>query len=147
MLEVNATGPYRCIREVLPGMLERKSGRIVSVASSAGLRGYPYVTAYTAAKHALVGLTRALALEIAGTGVTVNAVCPGYVDTPMTDRSVESVAAATGRAADDVRARLAAQNPIGRLVRPDEVAVVVVELCLPEAATRTGEAIPVGGPF
>ena len=118
MLDVNLTGAFLCTRAALPGMLERGFGRIVSVASTAGLTGYGYVAAYCAAKHGVVGLTRALALETARKGITVNAVCPGYTETPMLDASVANIALKTGRGTDAARGELARTNPQGRFVRP-----------------------------
>jgi len=145
MLDANLTGPLRCTRLALPAMLDARSGRIVNVASPAGLKGYAYVTAYCAAKHALIGLTRALALETARTGVTVNAVCPGFTDTDLTRASIETIVARTGRDADAARAELTRHNPQGRLVEPDEVARAVGWLCLPGSAAITGQAIVVAG--
>jgi NAD(P)-dependent dehydrogenase (short-subunit alcohol dehydrogenase family) len=119
--------------------------RIVNVASTAGVTGAAYVTAYCAAKHALVGLTRALARELAPKGVTVNAVCPSYTETDMVARAVENIVAKTGRSPDSVRAELAKGNPTGRLVTPEEVAAAVGFLCLPAAAQITGQAIVIAG--
>jgi len=141
-LEVNFHGARRLIEALLPGMKERGYGRIVNVASSAGLVGYAYVSAYCASKHALVGYTRAAALELARSGVTINAVCPHYVDSPMTERSVETIAAKTGRSPEDARAALAAQNPGGRLVTPEEVAEAVLELL---AGERNGALVELDG--
>jgi NAD(P)-dependent dehydrogenase (short-subunit alcohol dehydrogenase family) len=145
MLDVNYLGPFHCIQAVLPAMLAAGSGRIVNIASTAGLVGYPYVAAYCGAKHALVGLTRALAVELAKSGVTVNAVCPGFTDTDLVARAVATIAAKTGRSEDAARQELARGNPMGRLVTPDEVAAVVVFLCLPAASAMTGQAIAVAG--
>jgi len=145
MIEANLTSVYRSVRCVAPAMTKRGRGRIVAVASTAGLKGYAYVSAYCAAKHGVIGLVRSLALEFARSGVTVNAVCPGYTDTPMIDAAVATIAAKTGRGAEDARAGLAAVNPLGRLVRPEEVAAAVGWLCLPSSAAVTGQAIAVAG--
>ena len=145
MLDVNLTGTWHCIQAALPGMLDAGWGRVVNVASTAGLTGYRYVTAYCAAKHGLVGLTRALALEVANKGVTVNAVCPGFTDTDIVADAVANIVRKTGRAADQARAELASANPQGRLVQPDEVAHAVAWLCMPGAAAMNGQAIAVAG--
>jgi NAD(P)-dependent dehydrogenase (short-subunit alcohol dehydrogenase family) len=145
MLAVNLAGAFNCAQAVLPRMLERRSGRIVNIASTAGVTGYGYVSAYCAAKHALVGLTRALAKELARSGVTVNAVCPGFTDTELVARSVATIVAKTGRSEEAARAELAAANPMGRLVTPEEVAATVGWLCLPQSASITGQAIVVAG--
>ena len=129
MLVLNLEAPAEAARLVLPGMLTRRWGRIVNVASTAGLKGYAYVSAYVAAKHGLVGLTRALALEVASKGVTVNAVCPGFTETELVAKSIESIIAKTGRSEEEARAALAASNPQGRLITPDEVAQTIVWLC------------------
>jgi NAD(P)-dependent dehydrogenase (short-subunit alcohol dehydrogenase family) len=145
MLDVNLTGAWHCIQAALPGMADAGWGRIVNVASTAGLTGYRYVAAYCAAKHGLVGLTRALALEVAHRGVTVNAVCPGYTETDIVADAVANIARKTGRSEEQARAGLAAANPQGRLVQPDEVAHAVAWLCMPGAAALNGQAIAVAG--
>jgi NAD(P)-dependent dehydrogenase (short-subunit alcohol dehydrogenase family) len=145
MLALNLEAPAEAARLVLPGMLTRRWGRIVNVASTAGLKGYAYVSAYVAAKHGLVGLTRALALEIASKGVTVNAVCPGFTETELVAKSIESIIAKTGRTEEEARAALAASNPQGRLITPDEVAQTIVWLCGDGASGINGAAVPVAG--
>jgi NAD(P)-dependent dehydrogenase (short-subunit alcohol dehydrogenase family) len=144
-LDVNATGAFLCTRAVVAGMRERGRGAIVTVASTAGRAGMPYTAAYTAAKHAAVGLMRAVAAELAGTGVTANAVCPTFVDTPMTDRSVAKIVAHTGRSDAESRAALAAASPLGRLLSPDEVAAAVAWLASPEAAAINGQTLVLDG--
>jgi NAD(P)-dependent dehydrogenase (short-subunit alcohol dehydrogenase family) len=144
-LDVNATGAFLCTRAVLPGMIERGDGRIVTVASIAGLVGSRYAAAYTASKHAAVGLTRAAAAEVAGTGVTVNAVCPAYVNTDMTKRTVENIVQKTGRSAEEAQSELERITPLGRLLEPDEVAAAVVFLASPEAAAINGQTLVLDG--
>ena len=145
MLAVNLTGVFLCTREALPEMTARGAGRIVNVASTAGLAGYAYVAAYCAAKHGVVGLTRAAALECAQTGVTVNAVCPGYTETDIVGAAVANIVAKTGRSEAEARAALVARNPQGRMVQPEEVASAVLWLCLPASSSVTGQAIAVAG--
>ncbi len=145
MLNVNLTGTYLGIKAVLPGMLAAGWGRIVNVASSAGLIGYPYVVAYCASKHGVIGLTRALALELAQKKITVNAVCPGYTETDIVREAIANIQSKTGRSADEARAELAKHNPQGRLVQPEEVANSVLWLCLPGAEAVTGQSISVSG--
>ena len=144
-LEVNATGAFLCTRAVLGGMVERGDGRIVTVASTAGLRGARYTTAYTAGKHAAVGLMRAVAAEVAGTGVTANAVCPGWVRTDMMRRAVERIVATTDRDEEQAEAALVAQMPLGRALEPEEVAAAVAFLASPEAAAINGQALVLDG--
>lgn len=143
MIELNLTAPFRLVRRAVPSMVERGWGRIVVVASVVAKRGESQVAAYTAAKHGVLGLVRAASAELARTGVTVNAVCPGYVDTPMTDATVAAIAERTGRSPDDARAGLARRQPIGRLIEPGEVAEAV-RFCLVNGAV-TGQGINVDG--
>ena len=146
MLDVNLTGTYRVIRAALPAMLQAGAGgRIVNVASTAGQVGYPYVSAYCAAKHGVIGLTRALALELAAKGITVNAVCPGYTDTEIVRASVANIVARTGRSESEALAALVEHNPQRRLVRPEEVANAVLWLCLPGSESITGQSLSVSG--
>jgi NAD(P)-dependent dehydrogenase (short-subunit alcohol dehydrogenase family) len=144
-LEVNATGPFLCMRAVVPGMRERGSGAVVTVASTAGRAGVPYTTAYSASKHAVIGLTRAVASEVAGTGVRVNAVCPTFVRTDMTGRSIANIVARTGRSPEQAEAALAAAAPLGRLLEPQEVADAIVFLASPGAAAINGQAVVLDG--
>jgi NAD(P)-dependent dehydrogenase (short-subunit alcohol dehydrogenase family) len=145
MIDANLMGAVFCARSLLPGMIERRAGRIVNVASTAGLRGFRFVSAYVAAKHALVGLTRALALETARAGVTVNAVCPGYTNTALLADSVQRASARTGRGGDEIRAAYASSNPQNRILEPGEVASAVAWLCDPRQAGVTGQCIVVDG--
>ena len=145
MLDVNLTGAFLCSRAVLPAMTEAGAGRIVNIASTAGLKGYAYVSAYGAAKHGLVGLTRALALETAERGITVNAVCPGYTDTNMVRDATAAIAAKTGRSEAEARAALVKDNPLGRLIQPAEVAETVAWLCQSGSGAVTGQAVAVAG--
>ena len=144
-MAVNATGAFLCTRAVLGGMRGRDSGRVVTVASTAGLEGARYTAAYTASKHAAVGLMRAVAAEVAGSGVTANAVCPGFVDTDMTATSVRRIAAATGRSATEAEAAVAAMSPLGRLLAPDEVAFAVAFLAAPDAGAINGQTLVLDG--
>jgi NAD(P)-dependent dehydrogenase (short-subunit alcohol dehydrogenase family) len=144
-LDVNLTGAFVTVKPALAGMSARKSGRIIFIASVAGLKGYAYVAPYVAAKHGVVGLMRALAAETAKSGVTVNAICPGYVETDMLDQSVSRIVEKTGRSAEEARAFLTATNPQGRLVQPDEVADAVLWLCGDKAGSITGQALSISG--
>ena len=143
-MDVNATGAFLCTRAVLAGMRERDRGRIVTVASTAGLEGAKYTAAYTASKHAAVGLMRAVAAEVAGSGVTANAVCPGFVRTDMTRESVERIVARTGRTEAQAEAAVTSMSPLGRLLEPDEVAFAVAFLAAPEAAAINGQTLVLG---
>ncbi|TQV75735.1 SDR family NAD(P)-dependent oxidoreductase [Denitrobaculum tricleocarpae] len=145
MLSVNLTGSFLCAREALADMLESDQGRVVFVSSTAGLKGYPYVAAYCAAKHGVVGLTRAMASELAKTGITVNAVCPGFTETPLLADSIAKIVEKTGRSEEDARKSLAASNPQGRFVQPEEVAESVVWLCASGSGSVTGQAISISG--
>jgi len=145
MLDVNLTGTYLAARAALPGMLAAGWGRIVNIASTAGQKGYPYVSAYCAAKHGVIGMTRALALELAQKNITVNAVCPGYTDTDIVRDAVANIRAKTGRSEAEALGELAKHNPQGHLVRPEEVANAVLWLCLPGSEAITGQAISVSG--
>ena len=145
MIAVNLTSIFACSAEVIPAMLATRSGRIVNIASTAGLRGYKTMTAYCAAKHGVVGFTRALALDTAKHGITVNAVCPGYTDTDLTDTSVSQLAAVFKVSEEDARAMLVRTIPRGSLITPAEVASAVVWLCAPEASAVTGIALPIAG--
>jgi len=141
VLNINLTGTFLCTREALPGMLGAESGRIVNVASIAGLGGNPYISAYAASKHGVIGLTRCLALEVVSQGITVNAVCPGYTDTDMAQQAIDTVKAKTGRDAAAARAAIVADNPQGRMISPEEVADTVAWLCSDLARGITGQAI------
>lgn len=145
MFDLNLMGPVNAVRGVLPGMIGRGFGRIVNIASTASLKAYPYVSAYVAAKHAILGLTRALALETATTGVTVNAVCPGFTDTDLVADSVARIVEKTGRTPEAAKVDLARNNPQHRLIEPAEVAAAVVFLSRRGAGSITGAVVPVAG--
>ena len=145
MMDVNFMGVVHATQAVLPGMVERRHGRIVAIASTAGLKGYAYVSAYSAAKHAVIGLVRSLALETAKSGVTVNAVCPGFTETDLLEGSIDNIIKKTGRSREQAIAELSKHNPQGRLVAPSEVADAVLWLCGEGAGAITGQAIAVAG--
>lgn len=150
MIDVNLTGVFLTVRAALPDLLRngdaaKGTRRIIFVSSTAGLKGYPYVAAYCAAKHGVVGLARSLAVELAPRGVTANAICPGFTETPLLEASVANIVAKTGRSADAARSALAASNPQGRFIKPEEVAAAALWLCLPASASVTGQAISISG--
>jgi NAD(P)-dependent dehydrogenase (short-subunit alcohol dehydrogenase family) len=145
MIAVNLDGAYHCTQAALAGMIESGWGRVVNVASTAGLAGYAYVTAYCAAKHGLIGFTRSLAVEVATKNITVNAVCPGFTDTDLVQDAIANIVTKTGRTPEQARADIVGRNPQKRLIRPEEIASAVVWLCLPESASINGQAIAIDG--
>jgi NAD(P)-dependent dehydrogenase (short-subunit alcohol dehydrogenase family) len=145
MMAINATAPFRVTRALVPAMVAAGWGRVVNIASNAGVTGYRYTAAYCAAKHAVVGMTRALAIDLARTGVTINAVCPGWVATGMADEAVARIAAKTGKSEGEARAELGAMSPQGRMLEPDEVAALVDYLCGDQAAGVHGQALVIDG--
>ena len=145
LLELNLVSAWRLTQAALPRMQERGWGRVINIASTAALKGYPYVSAYVAAKHGVLGMTRALALELAKTGVTVNALCPGYCDTDLIGESAAKVAQKTGKTVEEIKQGFAQANPQGRLIRPEEVAASALWLVGPDSGSVTGQAIAVAG--
>jgi NAD(P)-dependent dehydrogenase (short-subunit alcohol dehydrogenase family) len=145
MMTVNLDGTFHCIQAALPSMLAANWGRVINIASTAGLVGYGYVSAYCAAKHGVIGLTRALALEVAAKQITVNAICPGYTSTDMVETSLANIVAKTGRTREQALAELISRNPQKRLIKPEEVANAVAWLCLPGSESVTGQAIAISG--
>ena len=145
LIGVNLTGTYLCTRQAVPDMLQAGFGRIVNIASIAGLRGAAYVSAYVASKHGVIGLTRALALEYATRNITVNAVCPGYTDTDMVKQAVDNIRAKTGRGESEVLAAITASNPQRRLIAPAEVSNAVLWLCRPGTESVTGQSVVIAG--
>ena len=144
-LAVNLNGVFYCSRQVLDDMLEADWGRIINIASTAGLTGYAYVSAYCAAKHGVIGLTRSLALELAGTGITVNAICPGYTNTDLIAGAITRIMDKTGMTKEDAENRLKSVNPQHRFIEPAEVAAAAAWLCLPGTESITGQSIPIAG--
>jgi len=142
MIGANLTGAFFCTRAALADMMAAEYGRIVNIASTAGLHGAPYLAAYTASKHGLIGLTRALAAELKGSGITVNALCPGYTDSPMLELAIGNITAKTGKSEEEARKQLAQMNPGGRIATANEVADAVVELC---ESDRSGEELVLPG--
>jgi 3-hydroxybutyrate dehydrogenase len=145
LLDINLTGPFLLTQAVLPAMLEAKSGRVINVASTAGMIGYSYVAPYVASKHGVIGLTRALATEYARSGVTFNSVCPGFTETDIAARTIDTMVTKAGRTEEEAYAELASLNPQGRLVQPDEVAQAVGWLALPSSSSINGQSIAVAG--
>jgi NAD(P)-dependent dehydrogenase (short-subunit alcohol dehydrogenase family) len=145
IVELDATAPFRVTRALVPAMVKAGWGRVVNIASNAGVSGYGYSSAYCAAKHAMVGWTRALAIDLARSGVTINALCPGWVHTKMSDEAVARIAATTGRSAEEARATLEAMSPQKRMIEPEEVAYATVMLCADEARGIHGQTIVIDG--
>jgi len=145
LMEVNLIGTHTCTQQVLPAMIDAGWGRVVNISSLAGLTGQPYIAAYCASKHAVIGLTRTLALEMVKKGITVNAVCPAYVETGMVDRGVENIQSITGMSVEEARAELAKKSPQDRIIHPSEVGATVAWLCLPGSESITGQSIAMAG--
>ena len=145
IMAVNLTGVFLCTQAVLASMRERNEGRIINIASTAGLKGAPYISAYAASKHGLIGMTQSLALEFATTGITANCVCPGFTDTQMVDDAVTNITTTTGRSGDEALAKLVQYNPQKRLITPEEVADTVLWLCQDLSRSITGQSIVIGG--
>lgn len=144
-IDLNLTGVFLTFQHALAAMMTKSDGRLIAIASTAGLKGYPYVAAYAAAKHGVIGLVQSVALELAKTGVTVNAVCPGFTETPMLERSIETIMQKTGKSHEEAVAALVASNPQKRLIQPQEIAQTVLWLCGPNSGSITGQAISISG--
>ena len=145
IIGLNLTGTYLCTKEVFSEMREKGYGRIVNISSTVGLRGYPYIAAYCASKHGVIGLTRTLALECVKKGITVNAICPGYTDTDLVSEAVDAIIEKTGKHREEIQSEIDNISPMGRMVTPDEVAETVSWICLPSSASITGQSIVVSG--
>ena len=145
IIGLNLTGTYLCTKQVFSEMRESGYGRIVNISSTVGLRGYPYIAAYCASKHGVIGLTRTLALECVKNGITVNAICPGYTDTDLVSEAVDAIVEKTGKDRTDIQSEIDNMSPMGRMVTPDEVAETVAWICLPSSASITGQSIVVSG--
>ena len=145
IIGLNLTGTYLCTKQVFSEMREMGYGRIVNISSTVGLRGYPYIAAYCAAKHGVIGLTRTLALECVKKGITVNAICPGYTDTDLVSEAVDAIIEKTGKHREEIQSEIDNISPMGRMVTPDEVAETVAWICLPSSASITGQSIVVSG--
>ncbi len=144
-MDVDLTGAFLCTQQVFSGMKERNWGRVINISSTSGVKGYPYTSAYSAAKHGLIGLTRALAVECSQTGITVNAVCPGFTNTKIVEDAVQNISSKTGRSLEAALAELTRHNPQGRLIEPEEVAGAVAWLCSDAARSVTGQSIVLAG--
>ena len=145
IIGLNLTGTYLCTKEVFSEMREKGYGRIVNISSTVGLRGYPYIAAYCASKHGVIGLTRTLALECVKKGITVNAICPGYTDTDLVSEAVDAIIEKTGKHREEIQSEIDNISPMGRMVTPEEVAETVSWICLPSSASITGQSIVVSG--
>ena len=145
MLAVNLTSTFLCARAAIPAMVDRGWGRFIALASTSSLKGYAYTSAYTAAKHGVLGFVRSLAIELARTGVTANAVCPGFTDTPLVDAALDTITGKTGRSREDALGSIVAGNPMGRLIQPDEIAGAALWLASEAAGSTNGQAIAIDG--
>ncbi|MBJ26438.1 MAG: 3-hydroxyacyl-CoA dehydrogenase [Rhodospirillaceae bacterium] len=145
IMEINLVGLITCSQAALPHMLEKNWGRIINISSLAGIKGQPYLASYCASKHAVIGVTRSLATELIKSNITVNAICPGYVETDMVKQAVNTIVRQTGRTTEEARNELKKINPQGRIIKPKEIATTAVWLCMPESESITGQAIAIAG--